>query len=74
VEEDFDSRDYASIAMAVGDAVLYQGVHHRHGRMTNNPNGWSAHLFLHWVDREGPYRHHAFDGKIKPAPVQFSVS
>jgi hypothetical protein len=72
VEEKFDSGAYASITMGVGDAVLYQGVHHRHGRMTANPNGWSAHLFLHWIDRDGPYRDHAFDGKLKPQKVNFS--
>jgi hypothetical protein len=27
-----------------------------------NPNGWSIHLFLHWVDRDGPVRDQAFDG------------
>jgi hypothetical protein len=74
VEEDFGSEPYASIPMGVGDAVLYRGVHHRHGRMTPNPNGWSAHLFLHWVDREGAYREHAFDGNANPIPVNFSFS
>ena len=42
---------FSSIAMKPGDAVLYQGVHHRHGRTEPNPNRWSAHIFLHWVDR-----------------------
>ena len=40
--------------MEVGDAVLYQGVNYAHGRITPNPNAWSAHLFLHFVDRNGP--------------------
>ncbi|HEX8514157.1 MAG TPA: hypothetical protein VF688_13740 [Allosphingosinicella sp.] len=74
VEEDFGVGPCSSIAMEVGDAVLYQGVHHRHGRTAPNPNRWSAHLFLHWVDRDGPYRDHAFDGQIKPAPVDFSFA
>ncbi|MDG2535112.1 hypothetical protein P6144_15740 [Sphingomonas sp. HITSZ_GF] len=74
VEEGFDTDRYASIPMAVGDAVLYRGVDHRHGRVTPNPNGWSAHLFLHWVDRNGPYAEHAFDGQMKPAPVDFSFA
>lgn len=74
VDEDFGAGPRSSIAMEVGDAVLYQGVHHRHGRTVPNPNRWSAHLFLHWVDREGPYRDHAFDGQIKPAPVDFSFA
>jgi hypothetical protein len=72
VVEDFGTGGFASIAMQIGDAVLYQGVHHRHGRTRPNPNAWSAHLFLHWVDRDGPYREHAFDGQMKPAAVNFS--
>ena len=74
VEEDFGAGPSSSIAMAAGDAVLYQGVHHRHGRTSPNPNRWSAHLFLHWVDRDGPYRDHAFDQQMKPAPVDFTFS
>jgi hypothetical protein len=74
VEEGFGPGEYASIPMQVGDAVLYQGVHHRHGRVAPNPNGWSAHLFLHWVDREGPYHDQAFDGQIAPAKVNFSFA
>jgi hypothetical protein len=74
VDEDFGDEPYASLSMNVGDAVLYQGVHHRHGRTRPNPNAWSAHLFLHWVDPDGPYRDHAFDGQLKPAPVNFSFA
>ena len=74
VDEDFGSEPYSSIAMQVGDAVIYRGVQHRHGRITPNPNGWSAHLFLHWVERDGRYRDNAFDGQVKPAKVNFSFS
>ncbi len=74
VEESFGGEGYASLPMAIGDAVLYQGVHHRHGRITANPNRWSAHLFLHWVDRDGPYRDHAFDQRGTPRRVDFTFS
>jgi hypothetical protein len=74
VEEDFGAEAYGSVPMEVGDAVLYQGVRHRHGRVTPNPNAWSAHLFLHWVDADGPYREHAFDGQVDAAPVDFSFA
>ena len=74
ISEEFGDQDYSAVAMEVGDAVLYEGVHHRHGRTRPNPNAWSAHLFLHWVDRDGPYRDHAFDGQVKPAPVDFRFS
>ena len=73
VDESFGDEAYASIPMRVGDAVLYQGVSHRHGRMSPNPNAWSAHLFLHWVDRDGPYRDHAFDG-AKMSKVNFEFA
>ena len=74
VEEDFGSEPHASLAMNVGDAVAYRGVNHRHGRVTPNPNRWSAHLFLHWVDRNGPQREHAFDGQLTPGGVDFSFA
>ncbi len=74
VDEDFGTEKFASIPMQVGDAVLYQGVHHRHARTEPNPNGWSVHLFLHWVDRDGPYKDHAFDGQMNAAPVNFQFA
>jgi len=61
IKEDFDESPFGSVAMQPGDGVLYQGTHHRHGRLRPNPNAWSAHLFLHWVDRNGPYKEQAFD-------------
>jgi hypothetical protein len=60
----------ARITTMPGDAILYRGVDHRHGRTRPNPNRWSAHLFLHWVDANGAYRDHAFDRR-PPAPVDF---
>lgn len=73
VADDFEGADYASVLMSPGDAVLYQGVHRRHGRVTPNPNSWSAHAFLHWVDPEGPYRDYQFDGRAVPEDVRFSM-
>jgi hypothetical protein len=63
--------DAGAVSMEPGDAVLYQGVHHHHGRTTPNPNAWSAHLFLHWVARNGPYADHAFDKQPPPPYVTF---
>lgn len=60
-----------AVAMEEGDAVLYQGVHHHHGRTQPNPNRWSAHLFLHWVARDGPYAGSAFDGQLPPERIEF---
>lgn len=61
VTEDFGAEPFGSVAMQPGDGVLYQGTHHRHGRLDANPNSWSAHLFLHWVEKDGRYADHAFD-------------
>lgn len=41
---------------------------------TPKPNGWSVYLFLHWVDRDGPYRDHAFDGHGVPTKANFSFA
>ena len=61
--------------MSVGDAVIYNGINYLHGRITPNPNRWSAHIFLHWVDRAGAYARYAFDEKwpevVKQADFKF---
>lgn len=57
----FGDEEFSEVPMVAGDAVMYRGVTHHHGRIEPNPNRWSAHLFLHWVDSNGPYADHAFD-------------
>lgn len=66
IVDDFGGKPFTSIGMRPGDAVLYRGVQHRHGRINPNPNRWSAHLFLHWVDRDGPHAAQAFDVMAAP--------
>lgn len=63
--------DAVAVDMGPGDAVLYQGVRHHHGRTQPNPNRWSAHLFLHWVERDGAFAAEAFDKQKPPARVEF---
>jgi hypothetical protein len=58
---DFGDQEYSELPMSGGDAVMYRGVDHHHGRIEPNPNRWSAHLFMHWVDANGPHAEHAFD-------------
>ncbi|HMC92761.1 MAG TPA: hypothetical protein VKI45_09900 [Allosphingosinicella sp.] len=70
-------RGSASVALPMepGDAILYEGVFHRHGRTVANPNLWSAHLFLHWVERGGPFAEFAFDGRpefVEPVTLAFA--
>jgi hypothetical protein len=74
IADDFGSEEYASIELNPGDALLYKGVNHRHGRITPNPNRWSAHLFLHWVDLDGPFAEWAFDKRPPPAPGDFQFT
>ena len=61
IGRDFGEQAFTPLPMSAGDAVMYRGVDHRHGRLEPNPNAWSAHLFLHWVDANGPHADHAFD-------------
>ncbi len=71
VADDFGSQSWTALPMAAGDAVLYRGIEHRHGRIEPNPNQWSAHLFMHWVDRDGPNRDCAFDNRNMSGPIDF---
>jgi hypothetical protein len=59
--EGWGNEPHSAVAMQPGDAVLYRGIDLRHGRTTPNPNAWSAHLFLFWVERGGQFAQHAFD-------------
>lgn len=68
------SEKYHSISMDPGDAVLYRGVRHRHARVKPNPNRWSAHMFLFWVDRDGPHKDMAFDREKIPKTVEFDLT
>jgi hypothetical protein len=61
IKDDFGDEAYETYAMTAGDAVLYRGISRRHGRVTPNPNRWSAHAFMLWVEREGPNRGEAFE-------------
>lgn len=76
IESTFEGAPHASISMQPGDAVLYRGIDYRHGRVSPNPNRWSAHMFLHWVDRNGPHADEAFDARARPlsdTPVDFDL-
>jgi hypothetical protein len=73
IADDFGDEPFSSLELAPGDAVLYKGINHRHGRVTPNPNRWSAHLFMHWVDTEGPHKEWAFDKKAMPEPGEFPL-
>ena len=72
-QNNFGEEEYTALPMVSGDAVMYRGVTRRHGRVEPNPNRWSAHLFLHWVDSNGPYAGEAFDRPaLERAGVKFA--
>ncbi len=61
VADDFGDEPFESFSMQAGDGVLYRGSLRRHGRIVPNPNRWSAHAFLQWVDPDGPHSGEAFE-------------
>jgi hypothetical protein len=61
VTDDFGDEAFLSFPMLPGDGVLYRGSQRRHGRLTPNPNRWSAYLFMQWVERDGPHHDQAFE-------------
>lgn len=70
--DDYNGGPRIDFPMQPGDAVLYKGVAHRHGRLDPNPNRWSAHMFLHWVSADGPYSGEAYDGRSLPGAAEFN--
>lgn len=71
-DDDFGDEPFASLAMMPGDGVAYRGVDRRHGRISANPNRWSAHLFCHWIDPDGPHAAEAFDRRELVDEVDFT--
>ena len=69
--DDFGGEPFSTVMLDPGDALLYRGVNRRHARMIPNPNRWSAHLFLFWVDADGPFKDMAFDRKTFDDAVNF---
>ncbi|NWG70647.1 MAG: hypothetical protein HXY23_03430 [Parvularculaceae bacterium] len=69
---DFGEERYTTLKLRPGDAILYKGVNYRHGRMSPNPNRWSAHLFLHWVEEDGVHKEWAFDKQVLPKPAGYT--
>lgn len=72
IAHDFGAEECVGVNLSAGDALVYRGVNRRHGRTMPNPNRWSAHLFLHWVDVDGPYAEWAYDKRPPPTPRDFN--
>lgn len=61
-EEKIFVKNKAAIAMNPGDAVVYKGCEKIHWREEFHGD-WAAQVFLHYVDANGPYTNHIFDGR-----------
>jgi hypothetical protein len=51
-----------SIEVHRGCGLLYKGTEIYHWREACTPL-WAVQVFLHYVDRDGPFQHHRFDGR-----------
>ena len=50
-----------SFELEEGDAVLYAGCDQKHGRPGTYEGEGMAQVFLHYVNKNGPYENHAYD-------------
>jgi hypothetical protein len=57
-------KDAVSQIIKVGDAVIYRGMNLWHWREKYKGN-WQTQTFLHYVNADGQYADHAYDGRAK---------
>lgn len=53
------------VELNIGDALLYLGTEDLHGRVGRFKGDGLAQVFMHYVDRNGPFTHHADDQYLK---------
>lgn len=58
----FDENKEISVTLNPGDLAVYKGCEICHWRKPFKGN-WHVQVFLHYVDADGPYKDHAFDGR-----------
>jgi hypothetical protein len=54
-----------SFELNEGDAVLYAGCDQKHGRPGTYKGEGIAQVFLHYVNKNGPFTHHAYDNYFR---------
>jgi len=59
-----------TIELEEGDALLYAGCDHKHGRPGTYKGEGMAQVFFHYVNKDGPYAHHAYDNVYKTTGKQ----
>jgi hypothetical protein len=55
----------SSFEIEEGDALLYAGCEHLHGRPGTYKGEGMAQVFLHYVNQNGPNKDHAYDKQVK---------
>jgi len=58
----FDENREISVNLGIGELAVYKGCEICHWRKPFKGN-WHVQVFLHYVDANGPYKDHAFDGR-----------
>lgn len=58
----FDDEKEVSVGLEIGDLAVYKGTEVVHWRKPFKGE-WHVQVFLHYVDANGPYKDHAFDGR-----------
>lgn len=53
----FDEEKQIAVDIEIGELAIYKGCEILHWRPSFNGN-WHVQVFLHYVDANGPYRHH----------------
>ena len=53
-----------------GDAVLYNGLFEKHQRPGKYKGDGMAQVFLHYVNKNGLFKHHAYDQVVKTQQIQ----
>lgn len=64
--------DSSNIIIEKGDAVVYKGCEIEHYRESYKGN-WQTQAFFHFVDAEGPFKDHAFDGRDSLAAKKLDI-
>jgi predicted 2-oxoglutarate/Fe(II)-dependent dioxygenase YbiX len=58
-----DKSDGKKIIMNTGDIIIYKGTELYHWREKFIQGNWQAQVFLHYVDKNGPYSNFKFDNR-----------
>ena len=61
-----------SIELKEGEAVVYRGCEQEHYRPGTYKGDGMAQVFLHYVDKNGPFTHHAYDKFYKETGVNMT--